>query len=199
VHGKGGVEWEVRIPAETQTALDAWLAGHPLRRGPAGLRDEQPVFVTLGRHGHYEPTQLSNSALHKLLRRYATAAGIPVRLAHPHVPRAFYATTLAGERVPVHIIARRLGHALIETTNRYLAEVVEGTVSVGDVLDRRHQSWRRERALLVPAMKATRRSERLTAYTPCLLDLRDILAPARATAQQGLFAAGNLAATASYV
>ncbi|MGZ5341348.1 MAG: hypothetical protein ACXWED_08075 [Solirubrobacterales bacterium] len=33
----------------------------------------------------------------------------------------------------------------IETTNRYLAEIADDTASVGDVLDRRHQSWKRER------------------------------------------------------
>jgi integrase len=109
------------------------------------LRDDQPVFVALGRHGDTAPKPLSNSALHKLLGRYAKAAGIPARLAHPHVLRAFYATTLAGEGVPVHVIARRLGHASIETTNRYLAEIADDTTSVGDVLDRRHQSWKRER------------------------------------------------------
>ncbi|MGO9792812.1 MAG: hypothetical protein ACLP8S_25820, partial [Solirubrobacteraceae bacterium] len=54
-----------------------------------------------------------------------------------------YATTLASESVP-HVIARRLGHASIETTNHYLAEVAGDTGAVGEVRDRRHQSWRRE-------------------------------------------------------
>jgi site-specific recombinase XerD len=147
VVGKGGVEREVPIPAETQAALNAWMAVHPLHRGQAGLRDEQPVFVALGRHDHADPRPLSNSALHKLVRRYAKAAGLPVRLSHPHVLRAFYATTLAGDGVPVHVIARRLGHSSIETTNRYLAEIADDITSVGDVLDRRHQSWRRDRLL----------------------------------------------------
>jgi integrase len=49
------------------------------------------------------------------------------------------------ESVPIHVIARRLGHASIETTNRYLAEVADNIGAVGEVLDRRHQSWRRER------------------------------------------------------
>jgi len=145
VVGKGGVEREVPIPAETQAALDGWLAVHPLRTRPAGLRDDQRVFVTLGRDCHAHPGPLSNSALHKLIRRYAKAAGIRDRLAHPHVLRAFYATTLAGEGVPVHVIAQRLGHASIETTNRYLAEIVDDSGSVADVLDRRHQRWRRDR------------------------------------------------------
>lgn len=38
------------------------------------------------------------------------------------------------------MIARRLGAATIDTTKRYLAEVADDTVGVGDVLDRRHQT-----------------------------------------------------------
>ena len=145
VVGKGGVEREVPIPTETQAALDAWLTAHPLRRGASGLGDEDPVFVTVSRHGRGEPVPLSNSALHKLIRRHGKAAGIPERLCHPHILCAFYATTLASEGVPIHVIARRLGHASIETTDRYLAEIADDTAAVGDVLDRRHQGWRRER------------------------------------------------------
>jgi integrase len=37
---------------------------------------------------------------------------------HPHVLRALYATTLVSESVLIHVIARRLGHASIEITNR---------------------------------------------------------------------------------
>jgi integrase len=105
------------------------------------------VFVALGRYARTDPVPLSNSALHKLIRRHCKAAGILERLRHPHVLRAFYATTLASasEGVPIHVIARRLGHASIETTNRYLVEVADDTGAVGEVLDRRHQSWRRER------------------------------------------------------
>jgi hypothetical protein len=32
----------------TRVGLEAWLAVHPLARG-RGLRDEQPLFVRLGR------------------------------------------------------------------------------------------------------------------------------------------------------
>ena len=59
--------------------------------------------------------------------------------------RAYYATTLANAGIPVHVIARRLGHSDIQTTSRYLAEVGDDLLSVADVLDRRHQAQRRER------------------------------------------------------
>jgi len=121
---------------EHTTAQIAEVLGVPLARAAAAaavpLRTAEGWFAPYRRGGL--------TALHKLVGRYAKAAGIPARLAHPHVLRAFYATTLAGEGVPVHVIARRLGHASIETTNRYLAEIADDTTSVGDVLDRRHQS-----------------------------------------------------------
>jgi integrase len=141
VHGKGGTEREVSVPAATQEALEAWLASHPLRRGASGLRDDEPLFVRLVG----EPGPLSNAALHKLLRRCGRAAGVPERLAHPHALRAYYATTLAAEGVPVHVIAARLGHAEIRTTSRYLAELPDDGAAVGDVLDRHHQGLKRRR------------------------------------------------------
>jgi hypothetical protein len=34
--------------------------------------------------------------------------------------------------------------ARIETTNRHLAEIVDGVAAVADILDRCHQGWRRD-------------------------------------------------------
>jgi len=78
------------------------------------------------------------------VRRYAAIAGVPERLAHPHALRGYYATTLAGEGVPIQEIKARLGHASIETTARYLAELASQAEGVGDVLDRHHQAQRRQ-------------------------------------------------------
>jgi integrase len=80
------------------------------------------------------------------VRRYAAVAGVPERLAHPHALRGYYATTLAGERVPIQEIKARLGHASIETTARYLAELGDQVVGVADVLDRHHQEQRRRQS-----------------------------------------------------
>ena len=71
---------------------------------------------------------------------------MPDRLAHPHALRGYYATTLADECVPIQEIKARLGHASIETTARYLAELTGQGAGVGQVLDRHHQAQRRQRA-----------------------------------------------------
>jgi integrase/recombinase XerD len=142
VRGKGDAEREVPIPAATFAGLEAWLRAHPLRAG-GGLRDEDVLFVRLTRDGSCDA--MSQQALAKLLRRYADVAGIPQRLAHPHALLGYYATTLAGEGVAIQEIKARLGHASIETTARYLAELGDAAPRVGDVLDRHHDAQRRAR------------------------------------------------------
>ena len=47
--------------------------------------------------------------------------------------------------MPIQEIKARLGHASIETTARYLAELADGNIGVGDVLDRHHETQRRQR------------------------------------------------------
>ena len=145
MRGKGGTEREVPVPEETLTAVEAWLAVHPLARG-RGLRDEDPLFVRLGRHPGAEPPEpLSAQAVHKLVRRCALAAGIPEHLAHPHTLRTYWATSLLEDGVAIHRVSNRLGHADLRTTSRYAAEHPDQVDDVADVLDRRHQAVRRAR------------------------------------------------------
>jgi len=143
VRGKGDVEREVPNSTDTHAALEAWLRVHPEHCG-GGLRDDNVIFVRLTRDRARGP--ISQQALAKSVLRYATIAGLPPRLAHPHALRGYYATTLAGERVPIQKIKVPLGQASIETTARYLAELGDQVDDVGDVLDRHHQEQRRRRS-----------------------------------------------------
>jgi integrase len=142
VRGKGGREREVPVPEAVQQALDAWSKVHPLARG-VGLRDEDPMFVRLGRHAREEPVELSAVAVYRLVRRHALAAGVPDRLAHPHALRAYWATHCLEAGVPVHEVSARLGHVDLRTTARYAAPRAERVDDIADVLDRRHQAARR--------------------------------------------------------
>jgi integrase/recombinase XerD len=146
VRGKGGSEREVPVPEETLAAFEAWLTVHPRTWGRAGLRDDQPLFVRLGRHpGAEAPEALSAQAVHKLVRRCALAAGVPERLAHPHALRTYWATSLLEDGVAIHRVSNRLGHADLRTTSCYAAEQPDQVDDVADVLDRRHQAARRAR------------------------------------------------------
>ena len=72
-----------------------WLKVHPLSRAVA-LLDDQLLFVRLGRHGDEQPLPLSAVAVHRLVRRSCVVAGVPERLAHPHVLRAYWAARQPG-------------------------------------------------------------------------------------------------------
>ncbi len=145
IRGKGGVEREVDVPAETQAALDAWLGVHPLARG-RGLRDDERMFVRLGRHrGREEPEALSAQAVYKLVNHAALAAGVPERLCHPHALRSYWATSLLTDGIPAHVVQAGLGHADLRTTGRYAVVRPDHQAELVDVLDRRHQDARRTR------------------------------------------------------
>ena len=142
VRGKGGREREVPVPEAVQQALDSWVKVHPLARGVA-VRDEDPLFVRLGRHAHEAPEPLSAEAVYRLVRRPARAAGIPDRLAHPHALRTYWATHCLEAGVPVHEVSARLGHVDLRTTARYAAPRAERVDEIAEVLDRCHQNaWR---------------------------------------------------------
>jgi integrase len=142
VRGKGGREREVPVPDAAQAALEAWLKVHPLARG-VGLRDEEPLFVRLGRHAHETPVALSAEAVYRIVNRCAGEAGIPSRLAHPHALRSYWATDSLEAGVPVHEASARLGHADLRTTARYAAVREERVDSIADIRDRREQQRRR--------------------------------------------------------
>jgi integrase len=142
VHGKGGREREVPVPEAVQAALEAWFNVHPLARGVA-LRDEDPLFVRLGRHAHQDPDPMSAEAVYRLINRHAAAAGVPDRLAHPHALRAYWATHCLEAGVPVHEVSARLGHVDLRTTARYAAPRAERIDEIAEVLDRCDQQRRR--------------------------------------------------------
>jgi integrase len=142
VRGKGDREREVPVPDAVLQALEAWFKVHPLARGVA-LRDEDPLFVRIGRHAHEDPEPLSAQAVYRVVGGHALSAGVPDRLAHPHSLRAYWATHCLEAGVPVHELSARLGHVDLRTTARYAAPRAENVDSIADVLDRRHQAARR--------------------------------------------------------
>lgn len=62
------------------------------------------VFVSFARASTGAPDAISQEGLAKRVRRYAAVAGLRECLAHPRALLGYYATTLAGERVPIQEI-----------------------------------------------------------------------------------------------
>jgi hypothetical protein len=79
------------------------------------------AYVLGSDDGSEPPEPLSAQAVHKLVRRSCLAAGVAGRLAHPHALRAYWATGLLDDGVPIHHVSERLGHADLRTTSRYAA------------------------------------------------------------------------------
>jgi len=116
------------VPVETWAVFERWAAIRPSSRY---------FFSTLA------GKRLSERYVHQMVARYATKAEVfkvtaenrqvPI---NPHVLRHSYATRLIERGVPIHDVARALGHASIATTQIYLhvndaqlAEKLRGVLS----------------------------------------------------------------------
>jgi len=100
------------VPVETWAVFERWAAVRPSSRY---------FFSTL------DGNRLSERYVHQMVGRYAAKAGVFKLTAenrqvpiNPHVLRHSYATRLIEAGVPIHDVARALGHASIATTQVYL-------------------------------------------------------------------------------
>jgi len=151
LHGKGD-KWRV-CPLWTETAalLQQLLSDHT-----AGAAPDRPVF-TSPRH-----TALTRFGIYKIVRRYTAdivkrgSDGQPRRVS-PHTWRHSTAVHLLEAGVDVNVIRAWLGHASLETTNRY-AEITLRTKQaalekcsapeVGEERIPRTPKWQNDTALL---------------------------------------------------
>jgi site-specific recombinase XerD len=110
---KGGEREQLLIVPTTYERVMAYLDGRP---------DGYILHVarTERRTGD---GQMDRSYVRQLLRRLAREAGLPAEVwqrMHPHVLRHSVATLLAADNVPVPEIQAFLGHASLQTTQRYI-------------------------------------------------------------------------------
>lgn len=121
VTGKGRRQRPLPLPAFAYNRVAAYLATRDdmdlLPAVAAGARPRRPLIATkTGRRVTRERVRL-------ILRRLArTAGGDLSELAdriHPHVLRHTYATLNLAAGVDVRSVSRALGHARVETTERY--------------------------------------------------------------------------------
>jgi integrase/recombinase XerD len=110
VFGKGGKERVVPLGAEARHWVERYL--RTARRALLAGRTAEACFVTRRGAG------MSRLMFWKLVKRYATAAGIEAPLS-PHGLRHAFATHLINHGADLRVVQMLLGHADISTTQIY--------------------------------------------------------------------------------
>ncbi len=108
VMGKGRKERLVPFGEGAESWLRSWLALRPGFR-PKGAE------LFLGRGGE----ALTRQHLWRLIKRYATKAGVDAKTVSPHVLRHAFATHLLDHGADLRAVQAMLGHADISTTQIY--------------------------------------------------------------------------------
>jgi len=108
--GKHGRVRTVPMPTWVKVAIDAWTS-------VAGVSDGH-VFRAINRGGHVQSTALSEKVVWQLLQGYTALAGVPGIA--PHDLRRTCAKLCRAAGGELEQIQLLLGHASVQTTERYL-------------------------------------------------------------------------------
>jgi integrase len=108
--GKHGRIRTVPLPAWVKVAIDAWTS-------PASLADGR-VFRPVNRADRLSGERVGEKAIWQMLRQYAQAVGIPGIA--PHDARRTCAKLCRAAGGQLEQIQLLLGHASVQTTERYL-------------------------------------------------------------------------------
>lgn len=110
VRGKGDKVRVVFLSNEAKEAVRAWLKA----RKDMG----EALFVSISAHTRGEDHRLVSRTVQRIVKHYATKAGI-TRKVTPHVIRHAFATDLLGNGADIRSVQALLGHANIVTTQIY--------------------------------------------------------------------------------
>lgn len=110
IRGKGGKVRVVFLSDEAKKAVKDYLA---LRKDMS-----EALFVQIGEQSSKERTALSRRSVERIVKRYATIAGISKKVT-PHVIRHVFATDLLSNGADIRSVQAMLGHANIGTTQIY--------------------------------------------------------------------------------
>jgi site-specific recombinase XerD len=108
--GKHGRVRTIPMPAWVKVAIDAWTTAAGISSGP--------VFRPVNRGGQAQEAPLNEKVVWQLLQPYTAAAGIPGIA--PHDCRRTFAKLCRAAGGELEQIQLLLGHASVQTTERYL-------------------------------------------------------------------------------
>lgn len=114
--GKGGRSRRVSLAPGACAIVQQWLQV----RSKLNLPATAPVFCTITKNLQGHPLATAN--IRQMVRRRARRAGIEGRV-HPHALRHWCATSMARNRVPLHVVSMQLGHSSLAVTSHYLRNV----------------------------------------------------------------------------
>lgn len=110
VLGKGNKERMIYLNDACRQALDDWL----IERNTMGLIDKNALFVTRQNH-----KRITTAAVHKLVKKHLTAAGLDSSQYSSHKLRHTAATLMLQNGVDVRTLQEVLGHEHLNTTQIY--------------------------------------------------------------------------------
>ena len=110
IRGKGGKVRVVFLSDEAKRAVKNYLV---LRKDMSDA-----LFVQVGDKSSKERTALTRRSIERIVKRYATIAGISKKVT-PHVIRHVFATDLLSNGADIRSVQAMLGHANIGTTQIY--------------------------------------------------------------------------------
>ena len=123
--GKGGRVRTLKVPVPVMRAIEIWLEASGRE-----LAGEAPVFAALRKGDQLASERLSDQAIYKLVVKYAEAIGQPAL--RPHDLRRTFARLARKGEAPLEQISLTLGHARLETTQRYLGSELDLDASAPD-------------------------------------------------------------------
>ncbi len=109
IEGKRNKKRSVPMPAWAKYAIDSWLM--------AGSISSGAIFRPVNRGGRVGAGSMSTQAVYNAVNEYAGKLGLTV---HPHDLRRTFAKLAHKGSAPLEQIQLSLGHASVQTTERYL-------------------------------------------------------------------------------
>jgi site-specific recombinase XerD len=107
--GKGNVEREGFLPADSVAAVTAWMKLRGTTKGP--------LFLHINKGGKVVPHKLTETSLRGILKRRGAHAGMA--LFTPHDLRRTFATQSLDTGTDLAVVQRLMGHKSVRTTERY--------------------------------------------------------------------------------